>query len=414
MLIITGLVVLALSANEPAESKPVVLTRNTTLEKNAVLNHGLIIEADGITVDGNGATLAGPGKVGDLKSFVGVGVLARGCSNVTIRSLKVRGFQSALVAQDGEGWLVEGCDFSDNFHDPDFGWGERKSCGGMILTRISRSVIRNNKANRVWDGLALTECDDNQVAGNDLSRCSNVCLKMWTACRNTISDNNLSYGIRIKPGEVHARDSTSVLMESGSNDNHFHRNDITHGGDGVFIRVLNGWVSTGNLFVENDCSHANNNGFESWSPGNTYIRNKANHCSYGFWLGGSDQTVLIGNEAAYNGRPDGPHNAPEAGFGHGGIVIVGGASSHSLLQGNHCHHNNGGGIVFRGDTASKGGKWRTYHWIVQQNRLENNRFGIWGRWGDWIYLANNTFAGNGGTGTSRTRRGSSRSRMIRR
>ena len=79
------------------------------------------------------------------------------------------------------------------------------------------------------------------------------------------------------------------------------RNDITQGGDGIFIRVLNGWVSRGNVFVENDTSYANNNCIESWSPGNTYIRNKANHGSYGFWLGGSDQTVLIGNEAAFNG-----------------------------------------------------------------------------------------------------------------
>ena len=200
---------------------------------------------------------------------------------------------------------MEGCDFSDNFHDPEFGWGERKPMGGMVLTRISKSVIRNNKANRVWDGLSLIESDDNEVAANDLSHCSDVCLKMWIACRNVIRDNNLSYGLRIKPGEVHARDSTSVLVESGSNDNRFYRNNITHGGDGVFIRVLNGWVSTGNLFIENDCSYANNNGFEAWSPGNTYVRNQANHCSYGFWLGGSDQTVLTENEAAYNGQPDG-------------------------------------------------------------------------------------------------------------
>jgi len=68
-----------------------------------------------------------------------------------------------------------------------------------------------------------------------------------------------------------------------------------------------------------------------------------------FWLGGSDQTRLIGNEAAYNGLPDGFHNAPEPGFRHGGIVIVGGPSSHTVLDGNHCHHNNGGGIVFRGN-----------------------------------------------------------------
>ena len=103
---------------------------------------------------------------------------------------------------------------------------------------------------------------------------------------------------------------------------------------------------------------------------------------------------MIGNEAAYNGLPDGFHNAPEGGFSHGGIVIVGGPSSHSKLAGNYCHHNNGGGIVFRGDVGSKGKRWRTHHWIVQNNRLENNRWGIWGLLGDWIHLAGNRCVGN--------------------
>jgi len=377
-----------------AGPQPMIITRDTVLEKAATLRHGLVIGADGVTIDGNGATLVGPGKAGDRKSFVGGGVLAEGRSNVTIRNLKVRGFECGLAASDGHGWRIEDCDFSDNYHDPEYGWGDYGRVGGIILTRISRSIVQRNKANRVWNGLDLWESHDNAIEKNDFSHCSNVCLKLWTSCRNTARDNNLSYGIRISPGEVHARDSTSVLIESGSNDNRFERNDITHGGDGVFIRVLNGWVSTGNVFIENDCSHANNNGFESWSPDNTYLRNKANHCSFGFWLGGSDHTVLIGNEAGFNGQPDGPHNAPEPDFIHGGIVIVGGTGSHTLIDGNYCHDNNGAGIVFRGDLGTRGAKWKMYHLVVQNNRLENNRWGLFARFTDWLDLAGNTFKNN--------------------
>jgi len=371
-----------------------IVTANLTLEQDAVLRTPLVIKASDIVIDGNGATIQGPGRPGDLKTFVGAGVRAEGCARVTLRNLKVRGFESGLVATDGEGWVIEGCDFSENYHDPDYGWGDYQRVGGLILTRIHKSTIRGNHANRVWNGLDFWECDDNTVADNDFSHCSNVCLKMWTACRNVVTDNNLSYGLRISPGEVHARDSTSVLIESGSNDNRYERNDITHGGDGVFIRVLNGWVSTGNIFIENDCSYANNNGFEAWSPGNTYLRNKANHCSYGFWLGGSDQTVLIGNEAGYNGQPDGFHNAPESDFVHGGIVIVHGTGSHSVIDGNYCHHNNGAGIVFRGDLGTEGAKWKMFHLIVQNNRLVGNRWGIFGRFTDWLDLAGNTFEDN--------------------
>ncbi|MBI4605106.1 MAG: right-handed parallel beta-helix repeat-containing protein [Planctomycetes bacterium] len=379
-------------AAEPVE--PLVVTRDTVLEKDAVLEQPIVIRASHVTIDGNGATIAGPGKAGDPKSFAGAGIAADGCSGVTLRNVKVRGFQRGLHAAGGEGWLIEGCDFSGNFHDPEHGWGEQGRFGGMVLTRISRSVIRGCTAHDVWNALDLSGCDDNLIERNDLSRASNVCLKLWTSSRNTVLENNLSWGLRIKPGEVHARDSTCVLIESGSNQNRFWRNDITHGGDGVFIRVLNGWVSTGNVFIENDCSYANNNCIESWSPGNTYIRNRANHGSYGFWLGGSDQTRLIGNEAAWNGLPSGFHNAPEPGFGHGGIVIVGGSSSHTVIQGNHLHHNAGAGIAFRGDAGTKGKAWRTHHWIVQESRIEENRFGIWGRWGDWVHLARNRFSGN--------------------
>ena len=99
------------------------------------------------------------------------------------------------------------------------------------------------------------------------------------------------------------------------------------------------------------------------SGSNTYLRNKANHGSYGFWLGGSDQTVLIGNEAGFNGQVGCGRTMPRSrAFGHGGIVIVGGPSSHALLSGNWCHDNNGGGIVFRaGRGLVRGARWRTRH-----------------------------------------------------
>lgn len=383
----------------PAPYRELVVTKDTVLTASDVLRTRIVVKADHVTLDGGGLTLSGPGKPGDLKTFeeAGIGVLVEGCTNVTIKNLKAKGFAIGLKMKDCVAPVVEGCDFSFNYHNPDHGWGELPARGGMILEGVKLGVFRNNKANRVWDALSLTNCDDNLLLDNDFSHTSNTCAKLWTSSRNKFLNNDLSYGIRIDrdKGEVHARDSTSVLIESGSNDNTFYRNKITHGGDGVFIRPLNGWISKGNVFIENDTSYANNNCVESWSPGNTFIRNVANRGSYGFWLGGSDQTTLIGNEASYNGLATGYHNAPEGGFAHGGIVIVGGTSSHSLISGNKLVGNNGGGIVFRGDTATKGAAWRTLHWVVQQNRIEDNKFGVWGRYGDWIHLGGNLLKGNG-------------------
>src|SRR5260370_375936 len=95
----------------------------------------------------------------------------------------------------------------------------------IVITRnttLSRNaVLRDSRfvktrATRVWNGLDLSESDGNQFVENDFSHCSNVCAKLWTACRNRFLHNNLSYGLRIdrSKGEVHARDSTCVLIES--------------------------------------------------------------------------------------------------------------------------------------------------------------------------------------------------------
>jgi len=399
MLIATACSGSNVAGGRAGESFPVlIITNDFALESDAPLRARLVVRSSHITLDGRGATLIGPGQPGDPASLEkgGIGVLIEGAVNVTVRHIRAKGFATGLVVRQSRAIVVEGADFSDNYHNPAHGWGELPPRGGLLFEDAQQCVVRSCRANRVWDGLHLVDSDDNLVVSNDFSECSNTCAKLWKSSRNRFLQNNLSYGIRIDraAGEVHARDSTGVLIETGSDDNYWYGNNITHGGDGVFIRPLNRWVSRGNVFVENDMSYANNNCVESWSPGNVFIRNKANHGSYGFWLGGSDQTVLIGNEAAWNGLTNGWHNAPEPGFGHGGLVIVGGPSSHTLIDGNDLHDNNGAGIAFRGDVSSKGARWRTEHWIIQRNRMANNRYGIWGQYGGGILLAGNVFTNN--------------------
>jgi parallel beta-helix repeat protein len=186
-----------------------------------------------------------------------------------------------------------------------------------------------------------------------------------------------------------------VLIESGSNGNSLIRNDCTHGGDGIFVRVLNGWCSTGNLFEKNDCSYANNNGIECWAQENTFVSNTANHCSYGFWMGGSDKTRLINNEASFNGLSDGQHNSPHLPEqGHAGIVFMFGPSSHTLVRGNRCEGNNGAGIAIVGDLASRGQKWKAWHWVVDGNHLIGNRWGIYAKHAAWLVFTANQFENN--------------------
>ena len=381
------------SSEEPKEGAPLVIEKDTELDPAKTYGR-IVIKGSNITIDGKGASVIGA-KEGNPKTFQAAGISAEGVSSVTLRNVKVKGWETGLVVKNGERWTIEGCDFSGNFHDPKFGWGENGRRGGIVLTGVKKSKLLKNQAHDVWDACVLVDSDENTLEGNDFSHTSDTCLKLWNSSENIIQDNVLSHGIRKDPGEVHARDSTSVLIESGSNRNRFLRNDCTHGGDGIFIRVLNGWVSTDNYFEENDCSYANNNCVEAWSPRNTWVRNKANHGSYGFWLGASDQNMLIGNEASFNGLPDGNHNSPHLpDNGHAGIVFMFGPSSHTVLRGNKCEGNNGAGIAGIGDQESKGKKWKVFHWVVEQNILKKNRWGIFLENADFIYIASNEFSGN--------------------
>lgn len=367
---------------------------SVTLPKGQELREPLRIVASHVTVDGNGARIVGPGRKGDRASFQGVGIAAAGCVNVILRNIVVSGFETGIDVSDGVGWAIENCDASDNYADEEFGWGEYKRVGGIVLTRMRACVIRGNVAERNWNGLDLCECSDNLIENNRFAHSTNVCLRMDRSSRNIVLENDLSYGIRLKPDEIHARDSTGVLVESGSDHNFFCRNDVRHGGDGIFVRALSGWVSSNNVFIENDCSHAHNNGIEAWAPGNVYVRNRTNHCSFGFWLGGSDGVLLIGNEAGWCSPQGGQRGLPCSDFGHGGIVGLSGFADGVVADGNHCHDNEGAGFIIGGSLKEDEPDKRVRHWILQANRLERNQRAVWVRRADSIELRGNRAGDN--------------------
>ncbi len=98
--------------------------------------------------------------------------------------------------------------------------------------------------------------------------------------------------------------------------------------------------------------------------------------------------MLIGNEAAFNGRDN--KNAPEP-FGNAGIAVVNGSSSHFVLDGNHVHDNTSVGVAI-GYLAD----YPAYHWVLQRNRIhDNDTYGIYLRDSRWITLGGNDLAGNG-------------------
>ena len=384
-------------APAPAGPPPLEIIANTVLDP-AKAYGPIVIKASNIIIDGRGACVVGA-RQGDPKEFKGVGIAAKGVSNVTLKNINAKGWDIGLKIEQGGEWLVENCDFSDNFHYPEAGWGEIGQHGGIVLQNVDHSTLRKNKANRVWDACQLADSNDNLVEENDFSHTSNTCARLWTSSRNRFLKNNLSWGIRIKPGEVHARDSAGVLVLACSNDNYFADNDITHGGDGVFLRPSGG-PSSGNVLERNDASYANNNCFEAQCPRNTYRQNKANHGSHGIWIGLSNESIVEDNEVCYNGLTSGLHNAPWT-FkyvpngpqnGAGGIIMLGWCN-HTICRGNKCIGNNGAGICMAAN-ASPQQPYKVFHWVLENNIIRDNRWGIYMECADWIDIAGNVMENN--------------------
>lgn len=364
-------------------------------------NQGITIQGSHINIDGNGAVFIG-GKPkttsmqvtskeefaydyksrmkNDALGYHGIAFYSEGTDHVVLKNITAKNFEIGLKLINVTEWHIEANDFSYNYYNMDHGWEEHEDLGGMVLEHANKCYLYKNTATNVWSGLTLRYSDNNKIEKNNFSHTSNVGLRMWRSCNNSFEENDFSWGLRKEPNEIHARDSSCVLIETGSNENRFIRNDMRFGGDGLFIRSLNGWMSTGNYFEENDASFANNNAIEGWDVGNTYVRNKANFSSYGFWLGCSDNTILIENEVIYNGSCF--KNAPED-FGNAGIAVVNGSGSHFYVKGNKIHNNRGPGIAIRNraDYPSMG-------WILEDNEIFNQYTDVDGFVPAGIYIKN--------------------------
>src|SRR4051812_49387308 len=149
------------SSTAKALPPPLVLTESTQLDPAKTYSR-IVIKASNITIDGKGAWLIGATE-GKPKDFKGTAIEAEGVDGVTLKNVNAKGFETGLKVTSASGWTIENCNFSDNFHHPDFGWGENGRRGGIVLTQVKNSTLRSNKANRVWDACVLVGSDSNKL-----------------------------------------------------------------------------------------------------------------------------------------------------------------------------------------------------------------------------------------------------------
>ena len=179
---------------------------------------------------------------------------------------------------------------------------------------------------------------------------------------------------------VHATgDSAGILLVNNSNHNTIDHNQCTGGGDGFFIGNENGSPSNFNLVKENDCSHAAANAFEcTFSKGNRFENNRASYSSFGFWLGFSYNSTVVGNTII--------------GCGGAGVEIDHGQDN--VLSRNLITNTNGPGIVLKTDGSSP---FASRPWLQLPAEDESTRTTIAGnRFGDnnnhHLVLTNTTWS----------------------
>lgn len=294
-----------------APTDGMAIAADTTLAPGVhYLPAGLVVAADGITIDGRGATLVGAG--------VGRGISVSGRGGVTLKNLRLHNYEHGIVAEDCAGLTIAQCvvrataELAPNSAFLDI-WRPvaRAYGGGVLLHRVSDALIVANDLQHQQSGLLCYSCARLSVRDNCANHCSGFGFHLFDTSDCTFSANYADYCCRYEPrgqGQGHlGADAAGFLIAHGSCRNTFRGNYARLGGDGFFLAGLRpDWVPVpcdDNLFEDNDASHSPNIAFEAtFSRGNIFRANRADACNYGFWLGFSRDNLVEGNQVRASRR----------------------------------------------------------------------------------------------------------------
>jgi parallel beta-helix repeat protein len=315
--------------------------------------------AAGVTIDGTGVQLSGPGRSG-------YALLVRNSSRVTIRNFpRISGYFYAVRVEGSDSVVIESCTAFGNARD-DAGfidvWGgvDQAHGGAVLFDRSTRCSVRNCSFTGSNDGVALYGCTHMAIANNDLSTNTAFAIRMFHSDSCTILDNDGSHTYRENPVNS---DAGAILMIV-SNENRIEGNDFSHSSDGVFLgQYAHHLTPNNNVFIGNDCSYSPHNAFEAtFASGNTFRRNKANYSGYGFWLGYSFNTVVDSNEII--------GNREALSVGTAGIAIDRGYNN--VIRDNLIDENAVGVLVWRGDPIPGYESQPSERYLIEGNTFAGN------------------------------------------
>lgn len=160
---------------------------------------GITVQGNHITIEGNGSVFIGgkPKTLTDKKQeqedfsygyqsmkeeglgYFGTGICIVNSRNVILSGIIAKGFERGLFLKESCNCKISQCDFSYNYHNPDWGWDEHENLGGMILEDSHENEIVDNRAENVWSALVLKYSCRNKIQRNCCAHTSNVGLRLW-------------------------------------------------------------------------------------------------------------------------------------------------------------------------------------------------------------------------------------------
>jgi parallel beta-helix repeat protein len=348
-----------------------VITQSVTLQPGVYnlldVNHdGLIqIAGDNITLDGSGVFINGIDSSG-------YGIVMNGRSGLTLSHFDIRGFDYGIDIQNSTGVTIENSNISGNRKDTTSGSVDINAGGyggGILFTDVTTSAVQTNTLTNQSTGLEMINSHYNTVrnnvtssgpAGDESKHNSAWGLRLHSSTHNLIQGNTADYVDRERYG-LSSGDSAGILLVLGSHYNRVISNTFTHGGDGFFIGNENGAPSDYNYVAGDDGSYSPHNAFEAtFSDGNVFENNIASHSNYGFWLGYSYNSRVIGNTINDNSVS--------------GIEIDHGRNNQierNMLQ------RNQSGIVLRQDLPAVFPNYPSANYLIRDNTISLNANGLY-------------------------------------
>jgi parallel beta-helix repeat protein len=220
-------------------------------------NTTIKIDSDGITLNGNGRTITGPGEGADYYSY---GVIVREQTGVTVKNLKVDNFIQGISLID-----------SDN-----------------------NTLARNNVSNNTAVGIFGNYSDNNTLARNNVS--NNIVYGIVVfGSNNTLAHNTANFCL--DSGDCHGIDlvgSNNIIILNTANSNGL----TATNGHGIAASGSN------NTLAYNTANNNKNYGIDVFGYNNTLAHNTANNNSgyFGISLFGDSNNIVIFNTANSNRR----------------------------------------------------------------------------------------------------------------